>query len=75
MTDGSFMYMVKKLGPFVKSRAIMFVKAPLEHRKVIGLLLYRFAHGVSANIIANRFNVEVSTMLKYVDIFFECFNL
>jgi hypothetical protein len=46
----------------------MFVNAPLEPRKVIGLLLYRSAHGVSANIIANRFNVEVFTMLKYVDI-------
>jgi hypothetical protein len=65
MTYGSFMYLVEELGPFVKSRVTMFVKAPLELRKVIGLLLYRSAHGVSANIIANRFNVEVFTMFNY----------
>jgi hypothetical protein len=46
----------------------MFVKAPLEPRKVIGLLLYQYAHGVSANIIVDKFNVEVFTMRKYVDI-------
>ncbi len=31
-------------------------------------MLYQFAHGVSANIIANGFNVGVLTMCKYVDI-------
>jgi hypothetical protein len=46
----------------------MFVQALLEPRKVIGLVLYRFAHGVNGNIIANRFNVGAFTMRKYVDI-------
>ncbi len=46
----------------------IFVKAPLEPRKVIRLLLYWYAHGVSANIIVDKFNVEVFTMSKYVDI-------
>jgi hypothetical protein len=46
----------------------MFVQASLEPIKAIGLVLYRFAHGVSANIIANRINVGASTMRKYVDI-------
>jgi hypothetical protein len=46
----------------------MFVKAPLQPRKVIGLLLYQYAHGVNANIIVDQFNVEVFTMCKYVDI-------
>jgi hypothetical protein len=32
------MYLVRALGPFVKSRATMFVKASIELRKVIGLL-------------------------------------
>jgi hypothetical protein len=31
-------------------------------------MLYQFAHGVNANIIADRFNVGVFTMYKYVDI-------
>jgi hypothetical protein len=56
------------LEPFVKSRVTMFVRAPLKPRKAIGLVLYQFAHGVSANMIANRFNVGASTMRKYVDI-------
>jgi hypothetical protein len=68
MTYETFMYLVRKLEPFVKSRAIMFVKEPFEFRKVIGLVLYQLAYGVSANIIANRFNVGAFTWCKYVDI-------
>jgi hypothetical protein len=62
------MYLVRKLESFVKSKAIMFVKTPLKLRKTIGLVFYQFAHGVSSNNIANRFNVGVFTTLKYVDI-------
>jgi hypothetical protein len=68
MIDGTFMYLVKELEFFVKFRATMFVRAPLEPRKAIGLVLYQFAHGVSANIIANRFNVGAFIVHKYVDI-------
>jgi hypothetical protein len=68
MTYKAFMYLVSELEPFVKSRATMFVRAPLEPRKTIRLVLYQFAHGVNANIIANRFNVGASTMCKYVAI-------
>ncbi len=63
-----FIYLIRELEPFVKSRATMFVRAPLELRKVIGLVLHWFAHGVNANIIVDRFNVGASTMHKYVDI-------
>jgi hypothetical protein len=62
ITYRAFMYLVRELEPFVKSRATMFVKAPFELRKVIGLMLYWFANGVSANIIVDRFNVGASTM-------------
>jgi hypothetical protein len=31
-------------------------------------VLYQYAHGVNVNIIANRFNVGLFTMCKYVDI-------
>jgi hypothetical protein len=31
------MYLVSELEPFVKSRITMFVRAPLEPRKAIGL--------------------------------------
>ncbi len=68
MTFGTFMHLVKKLELFVKSRATMSVKTPLETKKAIGLMLYRSALGVSANNIVDRFNVGPSTMHKYVDI-------
>jgi len=62
------MYLVRELEPFVKSRATMFVKAPFELRKAIGLVLYQLAYGVSANIIADRINVGASAVCKYVEI-------
>jgi hypothetical protein len=68
MTYETFMYLVRELEPFVKSRATMFVKAPFELRKAIGLVLYQLAYVVSANIIADRFNVLASTECKCVDI-------
>jgi hypothetical protein len=68
MTSETFMYLVRELEPFVKSRATMFVRAPFELRKAIGLVLYQLAYGVSANIIIDRFNVGASTTHKYVDI-------
>jgi len=43
MTYKAFMYLHSELEPFVKSRVTMFVRAPLEPRKAIGLVLYRFA--------------------------------
>ncbi len=37
-------YLVKELESFVKFRATMFARAPLEPRKAIGLVLYQFAN-------------------------------
>jgi hypothetical protein len=56
------------LEPSVKSKVTMIVNAPLKHGKTIGLVLYWFADGANANIIANRFNLGGFTMHKYVDI-------
>jgi len=55
-----FMYLVKELEHFVKSKAIMFVTSLLEPIKDIGFMLYWFVHGISANIIAIIFNVGAS---------------
>jgi len=68
MTYRTFIYLVRKLEPFVKFKVTMFDRAPLELRKAIRLVLCRYAHGVNANIIVNRFNVKAYTMCKYVDI-------
>jgi hypothetical protein len=56
------------LEPFVKYKVIMIINAPLKLGKTIGLVLYWFADGANANIIANRFTLGAFTMLKYVDI-------
>jgi precorrin-2 methylase len=40
MTYGTFMYLVKGLKHFVKSKAIMFVTSLLEPIKAIGFMLY-----------------------------------
>lgn len=42
------MHLVRKLKPFVKPKANMFVRAPLKLRNDIRLVVYRFAHGVNA---------------------------
>ncbi len=61
----NIMYMVRKLEPnFVKPRAIIFIQRPSEPKKDIELVLYWFEHGVSANIIANKFNVGALTIHK-----------
>jgi hypothetical protein len=62
------MYLVKKLNLFVNFRVIVFVITLLELLKVIGLVLYQFFHGLSANIMVDRFNVVVFMMCEYVDI-------
>jgi len=38
MTCGTFIYLIRKLKPFIKFKTIMFVKTPLEPKKVIGLM-------------------------------------
>jgi len=42
------MHFIRKLKPFVKSKANMIVRAPLKRTNNIGLVVYRFAHGVNA---------------------------
>jgi hypothetical protein len=56
MKDGIFMYFIRELKLFVKLKAIMFVKIPLRSKKA------------GVNNIANRFNVGIFNMCKYVDI-------
>jgi hypothetical protein len=60
--SGWFFYLV------IFSRVRHFVRAPLEIRKIVGIVLYRLAHGITAEIIADRFNVGASTVRKYMGI-------
>ncbi len=68
MSYASFMYLVSELDPYLQSTSIHFVRAPLEIRKVDGIVLYRLAHGIIAKFLANRFNVGASTIRKYIRI-------
>ena len=68
MSYASFMYLVSELEPYLQSSSIHFVRAPLEIRKAVGIVLYRLAHGITAEVIADRFNVGASTVRKYMRI-------
>ena len=52
----------------MQSISIHFVCASLEIRKDVGIVLYRLANGLTAKIIADRFNVGASTVRKYIRI-------
>jgi len=69
MSYVSFMYLVSELKPHLRSSSIYFVRAPLEIRKVVGTVLYRLAYRITAEIIADRFNVGASTVRKYMKLF------
>jgi hypothetical protein len=66
MSYASFMYLVSELESYLQSTSIHFVRAPLEIRKTVGIVLYRLAHEITAEIIADRFNVGASTIRKYM---------
>jgi hypothetical protein len=68
MFYASFMYLVSELEPYLKSIFIHFVRAPLEIRKVVSIVLYHLAYGITTKIIADRFNVGASTIRKYMRI-------
>lgn len=47
---------------FIKFRTIMFVRTPLEPKKIIRLMLCWFGHEININIIVYRFNVGTLTI-------------
>jgi hypothetical protein len=50
-TYGIFMYLVRKLKPFVKFKATLFTKAPLELKKTIGLCYINLHMGLMQTLL------------------------
>jgi hypothetical protein len=46
----------------------MFVRKFLHVDMIVGIVVFRLAHGLSARLVADRFGVGASTIRKYVDI-------
>jgi len=68
MSYASFMYLVSELEPYLESTSIYFVRVLLEIRKAVGIVLYRLAHRITAEIKTDRFNVGASIVRKYMRI-------
>lgn len=65
MSYACFLYLVEELRPFIQSESQMYVRAPLEIERAVAMVLYRFAHGLSAREVAEKYNVGASTVGKY----------
>jgi hypothetical protein len=68
MTFDAFNVLVEELTPFLKSECFNHVRPQLEVRKIVAIVLYKFAHGLSPKHISNRFDVCASIVCNYVDI-------
>jgi hypothetical protein len=68
MTFDTFNVLDEELTPFLKSECFNHVRRQLEVRKIVAIVLYQFAHGLSPKHISNRFNVGTSIECNYVDI-------
>ena len=66
MFSEAFEHSVHILTPYLKSQCTHLVRPQLEIRKIVAIVLYRFAHGHSPDHIADRLQVEGSTVRKYV---------
>jgi len=68
MTFDAFNVLVEELTPFLKSECLHPVRSPLKVRKIVVIVLYMFAHGLSPKHMLDKFDVGTSTICKYVDI-------
>jgi hypothetical protein len=72
MSPEAFDNLVQMLTPYLQSQCINPVRPQLEIRKILALVLYRFAHGVSPNPhISDRLQAGGSTVRKYVDLIYD----
>jgi hypothetical protein len=68
MNFEAFNNLVLKLTPFLLQVVLNPIRAQLEIRKIVIIVIYQFAHGFNATHMADQFNVGASTIRKYVDI-------
>ena len=68
MSFAAFDNLLNMLIPFLRSRCVNQVRPQMEIKKIVACVIYRFAHGHSAEHMADRFKIGASTIRKYVDI-------
>ncbi len=68
MTFDAFNVLVEKLTSFLKFECLNLLRPQLEVRKIVAIVLYMFAHGLSLKHMSYIFDVSTSTIHKYVDI-------
>jgi hypothetical protein len=65
MTFLTFEYLLQKLTPFIYPFAIQFVKTPIPFKKIVKMVLYQLAHGISLERMNALYDVGASTIRKY----------
>jgi hypothetical protein len=68
MTFDAFNVLVEELTPCLKFECLNFLRPQLEVRKIVAIVFYMFAHGLSLKHMSYIFDVGTSTIHKYVDI-------
>jgi hypothetical protein len=65
MTFLAFEYLLQELTSFICASTTQFVKTPIPLKKVVKMVLYQLAHGISLEIMNALYNVGASTIRKY----------
>ena len=68
MSYAAFRFIVTEIEPWIRSESLVFVREPLPVHMIVGVVVFRLAHGLSARLLADRFGVGASTIRKYVDL-------
>ena len=68
MPYAAFRFFVTEIEPWIRPKSLMFVQEPPPVDMIVGIVVFRLAHGFSARLLADRFGVGASTIRKYVDL-------
>ena len=68
MPYAAFRFLVTEIEPWIRPESLVFVREPLPVDMIVGIVVFRLAHGLSARLLADRFGVGASTIRKYVDL-------
>ncbi len=61
---------IQQITPFITHSPI-FVWEPFPIHKVVKIVLYRLIHGIRSKLMVNLYNLDVSTIQKYINIMCE----
>ena len=70
MPYAAFRLFFTEIEPWIRPEYFVFVQEPLPIDMIVGIVVFRLAHGLSARLLADRFEVGSSIIRKYVDLVF-----